>query len=398
MFDVSIIGAGLVGPLLALLLAKRGIKVAIFDKSTEDLNPHLDRRTIAVTLGSSRLFDEVSLFEPLFPFAEPIREILVFRHLFPSFVEYKASDLNEEALGFIIEHSLLKKAIYKELKATPNIQIFFETQVSIFKKEKYSITLSLKSKKLLNQSKEQLIRCSLLVGAEGRFSETRTISSIKTTIWDYKETALVVHITHEHPHRNCAFEVFHAHGVLAVLPMVGPPNRSGIVYTKQKGFDFHKLSDRELASELMCYFPLLGQIEVNSKRWCYNLTGLKTDSLVDNRYAIVGDSAHVLHPIAGLGANLGWQDASVLAHEVIKSFELGLDIGSQTVLKSYEKKRLLDHKKLFLGTSAILSLFQKKSFPCSLLQKFGQNYGFSLVNQILPLKQWIIKEAIGINK
>ena len=122
------------------------------------------------------------------------------------------------------------------------------------------------------------------------------------------------------------------------------------------------------------------------------MSALKVDSLVDHRMVLVGDAAHVVHPIAGQGVNLGWRDADVLIKCITNAKSLGFDIGSPTVLENYQSKRKPDHRAVLLATEGINRLFTNSS---SVLQ-FVRNAGFATVNQIKPLKRFLMKKAMGL--
>lgn len=406
MYDVAIIGGGLVGPLLAIILKLAGFRVAIIEKEKKEslLEKARDGRTIAVSYGSSLLFKEAGLWAELECDAEPIQAIRILEQDSPWILDYEASlldgALHGAALGYIVEHASLRRALYNALEESvfPDVEGNAGSIISLFENQCLDVrwngvfsTLFLQD----NMGAKQEIKASLIVGAEGRFSKTRLNSSIAARTFDYKETALVLHLAHEKPHNQTAWEIFTKEGLLAILPLSkreGAPFRSGLVFTKPKGTRFDDISDDDLLAELQKIFPYYGNFSVDSTRWTYNLAGLRVDRLYEEGYVIVGDAAHVIHPMAGQGVNLGWQDIAVLKEELVTAKSLGLSLGSLTVLSQYEKKRLSAHKKLFYATHGIHKLFKLPSCPFYWIR----NGGFALINRLPLLKKRIMKEAMGL--
>ena len=370
---VTIIGGGLVGPVAAKLLSDAGLEVMLID--AKPLPVDHDGRAISISYGSKMILEKAGMWDDRLP-AEPIWEIRVFENGSAWTVDFEGED---HPLGFILEYSKLRTTM---LEALDNIRCLWGTSVCTLSTNDSSAQLTLSSGESLTSS--------LIIGAEGRHSITRQVSSIRTTTKDYGDVALVGTVFHEKPHNNTAWEVFLQQGMLALLPMpmCGGCHRSGFVFFQDKGTNFEDFEN--LSQTLENYFPYYGALEVQKDRWCYPVISLQTDRLIDKRLALVGDAAHVLHPIAGQGANLGWQDADILCAELIQAFSLGLDVGSDMVLKAYAQKRQCDHQLLQWSTSGLRHLFRLKG------AHFVRNAGFALVNKMPGLKKWIAKKAMGI--
>jgi 2-octaprenyl-6-methoxyphenol hydroxylase len=184
-------------------------------------------------------------------------------------------------------------------------------------------------------------------------------------------------------------------GPLAILPMLPCPQtnryRSGLVWAKPFAYDWSTINNHELALQIKTYFPFYGELEICSQRWTYPLSALTVNSYIDHRIALIGDAAHVVHPIAGQGVNLGWRDAAVLADQLARAYALGLDIGSATVLNMFNQKRLVDHQSVLWATDGIHRLF---SYDHSAI-RFVRNTGFALVNHLPPLKKFLMRKAMG---
>ncbi len=386
--DVTIIGGGLVGPVLAIGLAQHNLKVVILDHNLP-LPSHDkgDGRTTALSYGSQQIFEKLGLWQNLARHAQPIHEIRVFEEGSAWTIDYNHQDIGPHPMGYILENQVLRYHIQQALHH-PNISWLAPDDVASCQR--------LKEKAVINTTGGQTIEARLVVGAEGRNSPSRSQSAIATQQWEYPQTAMVAHIYHQKPHHNTAWEIFMPTGPLAVLPMLSCPetnnHRSGLVWVKSRGYDWRKPSNQDLEAELKNYFPFYGDLSLYSQRWIYPLSALKVDSCIAHRLALIGDAAHVVHPIAGQGVNLGWRDAATLTTLLADAHKLGLDIGSGTVLETYHQKRKIDHQTVLWMTDSINRLFAYDNLPLH----FVRNAGFALVNTCRPLKRWLMRKAMGI--
>ncbi len=387
--EVIIAGGGLVGSVLAIALAKKRIAVTVVDREPIDqqIKPENDGRTTAVSYGSQQIFNELGIWQAMEAYAQPIWEIRVFENDSPWTVDYDHKDIGPNPMGYIIENQVIRKAIQAHLDI-PYLNWIAPTRIES--------TQRLKEKVIVTLEDKRVFEAKLLVGAEGRFSPTRSQSSISTKTWEYNQMALVAHIQHEKPHNGTAWEIFLPEGPLAVLPMFDYPKtkspRSGLVWVKSKKHDWHKETDDQLASELQDLFPFYGKVKFCSRRWTYPLSALTVNSIIDDRLVLIGDAAHVVHPIAGQGVNLGWRDAIVLAESIQEAISLGLDIGSHTTLSRYQHKRKFDQRSVILMMDGINRLFSNSSTVLHILR----NAGFAAVNNIKPLKRFFMKKAMGL--
>jgi 2-octaprenyl-6-methoxyphenol hydroxylase len=386
--EVIIIGGGLVGATLAIGLAQKQIPVTVIDRENHDsqLLPQKDGRTTAVSFGSEQIFDRLGAWDAMVPYAQPIWEVRVFEGGSPWTVDYDHKDLGPNPMGYIVENQILRQGLYGCLNL-PHLNWIAPNTVKSVDYQDQKVIATLQD--------DQIIEGKLVIGAEGRLSPTRAQSSICTKTWDYSEHALVTHLTHEKPHNGTAWEIFLPDGPLAILPMLDYENgkhRSGIVWAKSRKHDWASWSDQELALRIQEHFPFYGKFEICNQRWSYPLSALVVDSMIDHRMVLVGDAAHGVHPIAGQGVNLGWRDADALIKCLVEAKSVGLDLGSYTVLQSYQKERKPDHRSVLLMTDGINKLFNNSS---SILH-FARNAGFAAVNHIKPLKRFLMKKAMGL--
>ncbi len=387
-FDVIIVGAGLVGRFFALGLCRAGFKVASIDHESNDtiLTAANDGRTTAITLGSKRFFDKLKLWDEISPYAQPIQTIRVFEKGSPWTIDYDAEDISSYPMGYIAENIYIRRSLFAH---TPeNLTVFSPDSIQEIKRTDAKATVTLTSGKILHSQ--------LIIAADGRFSKIRSLTSICTKNIEYNQNALVVHMHHEKPHNDTAFEIFQPEGPLAILPLKSDHDlgfyKSGIVWCKPRHFDWSSFDDIALAEILYKEFDFFGRIEILPKRWIYPLSYTKVDSMIDNRIALIGDAAHVVHPIAGQGVNLGWRDAAVLIQELTDAKSQGIDLGCPFLLKRYDSKRKFDRLSVLWSTDLINHLYQFNFPPLYA----ARNSAFALLNRVKPLKKMIMKRAMGI--
>jgi len=236
------------------------------------------------------------------------------------------------------------------------------------------------------------IHARLVAAADGKDSPLRQAARIRTVEWRYKQTGIVTTVAHERPHAGIAVEHFLPAGPFAILPMTG--NRSSIVWTEDAALAPHlvKLPDAEFAAELEARFgDFLGAIEPVGPRWSYSLSLMQAERYIGRRLALVGEAAHVIHPIAGQGLNVGIRDCAALAEAVIDARRLGLDIGDDAVLERYQRWRRFDAVLLAGVTDGLNRLFSNRIAPLKLLR----DVGLAAVNRMPPLKRLLMQHAMG---
>ncbi|MES2252261.1 MAG: UbiH/UbiF/VisC/COQ6 family ubiquinone biosynthesis hydroxylase [Pseudomonadota bacterium] len=388
-FDVIIVGAGLVGRLLAIGLAKRGLSIASIDHAASEtlLNAAQDGRTTAVTLGSKRLIDDLGLWDAIAPYAQPIHQIRVFENGSPWTLDYDANDISTEPMGYIVENTPIRESLYAH---TPeNLSVFAPDSVQSLDRTDVCATIILASGKTLV--------APLVIAADGRNSKLRSFTSISVKTNDYDQNALVAHVLHEKPHNDTAFEIFTKDGPLAVLPLLPDTetgkHKSGLVWCKPRNFDWAALDDQSLAEMFVKLFPYYGHVTFLPKRWVYPMSYTKVNTLVDRRLALIGDAGHVVHPIAGQGVNLGWRDAAILIDELANAKSQGIDLGCPFLLKRYDNKRKFDRLSILWATDGINHLYHSQLLPV----RFARNTAFAILNHIKPFKRAIMRRAMGIS-
>src|SRR5437588_64243 len=248
------------------------------------------------------------------------------------------------------------------------------------------------------------LRTRLVAAADGQNSPLRRAAGIGTVEWRYRQTGIVTTVQHERPHRGIAVEHFLPAGPFAILPMTDEPvedaahprrGRSSIVWTEDADLAPRLLAlpDAEFAAELRARFgDFLGEIEPIGPRWGYKLALMQAERYAARRLALVGEAAHVIHPIAGQGLNIGIRDIAALAEIIIDARHLGLDIGDESILQQYQRWRRSDALMLAAVTDGLNRLFSNTIAPV----KLARDAGLAIVNRVPPLKRLLMQHAMGV--
>jgi 2-octaprenyl-6-methoxyphenol hydroxylase len=237
------------------------------------------------------------------------------------------------------------------------------------------------------------LRTRLVTAADGQNSPLRRAAGIRTVEWRYRQTGIVTTVAHARPHGGIAVEHFLPAGPFAILPMTG--NRSSIVWTEDADLAPRLLAlpDAAFAVELRARFgDFLGEIEPLGPRWSYPLALMQAERYAARRLALVGEAAHVIHPIAGQGLNMGLRDVAALAEAIVDAARLGLDPGAATTLDRYQGWRRFDTMAMGLATDGLNRLFSNRSD----VLRLARDIGLGVVERLPALKRLFIREAAGL--
>ncbi|WP_010301594.1 FAD-dependent monooxygenase [Candidatus Odyssella thessalonicensis] len=390
--DVCILGGGLVGGVTALALAHTGLSVTVADIETPEnlLDQKLDGRTTAVNLASAQFFSAIGLWHSIQNYAAPINFIKVYEGGQPWSINFDHRDLGADPMGYIVENRYIRQAIFAAALNHPLINWQAPAKTLTKKINQTQATV------YLDNGCE--IETSLIICAEGRHSPSREEAGINKKQFSYDQKGLVFSVYHDRPHHNIAWEVFHPSGPLAFLPMLESPEgayRSGVVWTLPvaEADKWTQASKEAIAEQLYRLFPHLGAMEIFTDVWSYPLMAQIVDRFIDNRFVIIGDAAHICHPVAGQGVNVGWRDAHELTTILTRNKQLGLDLGNMTALKQYQRGRRLDAYSIFAMTDGMVRLYSNNSKILSPIRSMG----LGIVNKVPPLKRFFMKRAMGIN-
>ena len=393
--DIIVIGAALNGLAAALALGGRRVKRPLDIMLVDAKDPRgfasssFDGRASAITTSARRMFEALGIWEKVVHEAQAMDEIIVTDSANPGdqrpvLLHFSADDMGGQPSAHMIENRHLYGAMLEEALASSHITLTVGQMVS-----HYSFGPGLSVVTLADGT---LLRAPLIVAADGRNSPAREAAGIKLIGWPYDQMGLVASVEHELPHHGRAEEHFTPSGPFAILPL--PGNRSSLVWSERTEVAtcLLALDDDSFAAELRLRFGShLGAVKMISGRHAYPLAMFIAESFSAERLALVGDAAHVLHPLAGLGFNLGLRDVAALAECVHDAAALGLDIGSAAVLERYTQWRRFDTVATGAAMDGMNRLFANTNPVLTLLRRAG----LLAVNRMGGIKSLFVKEASG---
>jgi len=400
--DVFISGGGMVGLSLGLALARGGLKVAVADgvPMTAQLAPEFDGRVSALAYASIRMYRALDVWAGMEDKAQPIREILVTdgapgRAASPFSLHFDAGEVGAPELGAIVENRHIRAALAVRAAEEKNLTLIAPAAVTGVTVAGGGVTATL--------ANGEEVAAALAIAADGRVSPLREAQGIKIVGWSYPQVGIVATVEHERPHHGVAYEHFLPAGPFAILPM--PPaersedakdngNRSSLVWTEaqDKAPAILALDEARFQAELEQRFGAhLGRVKAAGPRWSYPLSFHIAREFVRPRFALAGDCAHGIHPIAGQGLNLGLKDAAALAEVLLDAARLGQDIGALDVLRRYERWRRFDSVAMAAATDALNRLFSNDIAPLRLIR----DVGMGIVDSIGPARRFFMRHAGG---
>lgn len=331
MFDVVILGGGLVGPSLACALEKKGLQVALIDKrticSTFPVTPRA--RALALSLTSVNLLKQLHVWEMLESNAYPIKSVHVSKkgHFGSTHLQANAK---QESLGRVVNADVLRCVLHQRLVEMQNVSLFCPDQIKSLNKNTKSIQLTLTSGVSLNTR--------LLVGADGTNSCVREFCGISTEVNDSKQSAILTNVALSRDHQDCAFERFLSDGSIAFLPFGHRQMKCIRVFSSYDAELAMSLTDEQYLAMLQQQFGYrLGILEGIDERYEYPLKTVRATNLYDDRVVLIGNAANTLHPIAAQGFNLGLRDAVTLSTHIMEA------LNSIEGLQRYAAERQKDH-------------------------------------------------------
>src|SRR5471032_611565 len=385
-----VIGGGAFAGLALALALRQGlgadIPVIVADPALA-LRPSRDPRATAIVAACRRLFDAIGVWDQVAGQAQPILDMVVTDSKLddatrPVFLTFAGDVEPGEPFAHMIENRHLIDALVTRAGAE-GIDLR-ATTVAGFEQRPGGIAVSL--------GDGNTIEASLLVAADGARSKLRERASIATHGWDYDQSGIVVTVGHERDHQGRAEEHFLPAGPFAILPLTG--KRSSLVWTEKRAEAARivALGADEFHGELERRFGLhLGEVKALDKPRAFPLSYFVARSFIGERLALVGDAAHVIHPIAGQGLNMGLKDVAALAEVIVDAARLGLDPGSAGVLERYQRWRRFDTMAMGFATDGLNRLFSNRSD----VLRLARDVGLGLVDRVPNLKRLFIREAAG---
>jgi 2-octaprenyl-6-methoxyphenol hydroxylase len=390
--DLVILGGGLVGMTLALAAAKKGMSSHVIDRAdpAELTAEGFDDRATAISTASWHLFENIGIAAGLEEFACDIASIAVTDQNKPGRLDFQPGT-GGGTLGRMFPNRRLRLALFEAAAKEPLINWVAKANVTERQRSEYGVAAVL--------ADGQKLKGRLMIAAEGRQSPTRDEAGISIAKWDYKHRAIIAGLTHEKPHGNVAWEIFYPAGPFALLPLnddADGTHRSSLVWTVSEadGAGVMKLGDRAFLAEVEKRMGgVLGKVLSVGQRSSYPLGFHHTAKITADRLALIGDSAHGIHPIAGQGLNLGLRDVGALVEVLADGARLGLDPGDPELLKRYETWRGLDSFMVALATDGLTRLFGVPGKTASAVRRLGM----AAVQRTPMLKDFFMDEARGVS-
>jgi 2-octaprenyl-6-methoxyphenol hydroxylase len=388
--SIVIAGGAFAGLALALALRQglgSDIAIVVADPAL-GLRPSRDPRATAIVAACRRLFEAIAVWDQVATDAQPILDMVVTDSSLedatrPVFLTFTGDVEPGEPFAHMIENRHLIDALLARAEAE-GIDLR-PTAVAAFESRGEGVTVTL--------ADGGVIEASLLVAADGARSKLRERAGIATHGWDYDQSGIVVSVGHERDHHGRAEEHFLPAGPFAILPLTG--RRSSLVWTENRAEAARivALGEDEFHGELEQRFGLrLGEIKALDKARAFPLAYFVARSFIGERLALVGDAAHVIHPIAGQGLNMGLKDVAALAEVIVDAARLGIDLGQADVLERYQRWRRFDTMAMGLATNSLNLLFSNRST----LLRTVRDIGLGLVDRAPPLKNLFIRQAAGL--
>ncbi|MEA1889297.1 MAG: UbiH/UbiF/VisC/COQ6 family ubiquinone biosynthesis hydroxylase [Pseudomonadota bacterium] len=383
--DILIVGAGMVGSAAALSFARAGFSVSLVEAnelpqwSASDYN----LRVCAISAASERLLKDVGVWQQILDSrASPYEHMHVWDD--NGSLDFDAADSGQAHLGYIVENNLINASLIERCQSQSNISLLTASRLSSMTWADDQLQI-----KLDNGID---ISSRLVIAADGGNSQLRRLSGIESSHHDYQQTGIVGRVRTSLPHENTAWQRFLASGPLALLPL--SDGSCSIVWSadRARAEELLLLNDADFAEQLAAAFEhRLGDVEVLSPRAGFPLVLANARTYIKDRVVLLGDAAHRVHPLAGQGVNLGFQDVAELSSTLLESVANGRDIADPLYLRRYARSRRAEVSLMLAGMDGIQRIFTSRR---QLVQK-SRRLAMKIINRLPPVKQFLVDRALG---
>jgi 2-octaprenylphenol hydroxylase len=389
-YDLIIAGGGMVGSALACALGQSDLRIALLEGATLERvrpNENLDIRVSAINRASQRIFAAVGAWDSMIAWrVSPFRDMRVWDATGFGQIHFDSASIGEPLLGWIIENRVIQFALLERARQLPGVELLCPTVLEIAQPLDGPLWR-------IGLNDGRALTTRLLVGADGAQSKVRQLAGIDTGGWEYDQKAVVANVRTAEPHQETAWQRFLPTGPLAFLPL--HDGRCSIVWstTPEHADSLLALDEHDFGDALAEAFESrLGSIIQVGTRGVFPLRLQHARGYVKPGLALIGDAAHVVHPLAGQGVNLGLLDAAALAEVIVDAVAKHREIGSLKVLRRYERWRKGDNLLMLGAMDSFKRLFGASLPPVTLLR----NIGLSLTDAAGPIKNLIARRAMGL--
>lgn len=396
-FDLVVAGAGMVGATAACLFAKQGLRVGLLDSKpiadwqAETICSPGYSRVSAINIAAMNIFKALGVWQAMLDKrVSRYRAMRVWEEGDEAgsggAISFDAQDLGQPQLGFIIENDVIVSALIEKLRQNYNVSIMEGT--SLVQRQIHE------DKLVLLTADNKSLECGLLVGADGAQSKVRQLCDIDTASFDYQQDAIVTNVTTEKSHQNTAWQRFLPTGPVAMLPL--QDGRCSLVWSCDRDYadSLMALSDERFCTALCgCFEQYLGGVLKCDALFRFPLRQYHAAHYIAKYTALAGDAAHITHPLAGLGANIGFMDVAALAEVVNTARNKGQNFSNHSVLRRYERWRKGENALVLGMMKGFKTVFGQAPQPI----KTARHLGLNLADRIPPLKAQFAKYALGLS-
>jgi len=386
--DLVIVGGGMVGLMLAAALRHSGLHIVVIERAAYQpmLSMGLDCRVSAIVQGNVNILKSVGVWQHLQDKAGLMTSMRIWDGQEQGGIRFESAEIGEPQLGVLVENASLIQALQDTLHESSDVELLCPESVASVVWKRDGVEVRLES--------GQVLHTPLIVGADGGRSWLREQADIDVFSRDYQQKGIVATVKPRFSHQNTAIQRFLSTGPLALLPMKG--DVCSIVWStaNERADELLGLSDEAFMDELNLEAGgIFGGIVQVGKRAAFPLKAQLARHIVRPRLALIGDAAHSIHPLAGLGVNLGLRDAMVLAQEIVDARKFAEDWGGIDILSRYMKKRMPDVLMTMASMEALHRTFQVQ-LPAWIKLR---GLGMKVLGNAGVVKQLLMKNSTGIN-
>ncbi|WP_319781920.1 FAD-dependent monooxygenase [Oceanisphaera sp. IT1-181] len=385
--DIAIIGGGMVGALVAALLAPTGLSIRVIEaKRPTEFSPEQPRdlRVSAISATSVALLEQAGAWDNIQGMrAWPYQRLEAYEwQVFHT--EFTAASVGREYLGYMVENRLIQLGLWQALAQWPNVKLDCPNGLEALRQSETGATLTL--------THGQQLEARLVLACDGAESFTRQLVGIGISAWDYGQQCMLISIEADQLESDMTWQQFTPQGPRAFLPL-GTDQGCLVWYDqKQRIQALAKLDNDSLAEQVAAHFPpRMGNFKVLSKG-SFPLRRRHANQYVKGRVVLLGDAAHTINPLAGQGVNLGFKDVAAITELVSQGVEAQLDIGSSERLARYQRRRRTDNLLMQTTMDVCYHAFSNNILPLKILR----NLGLSAAQHSGPLKKRVMKYAMGL--